>query len=78
MTLGTGDEWDFTAPDDDAELRRLGVRPGVRLHQVVSEQDSAADRSPIERPEFFGSPSAASDLGERTREILLAELPHGR
>jgi hypothetical protein len=80
--MSTADEWDFTVPDDDAELlaelRRHGVRPGVRLQLVVSELGSIVDGSPNEQPEFFGSLSAASDLGERTREILQAEFPHGR
>lgn len=80
--MSTAHEWDFTVPDDDAELlaelRRHGVRPGVRLQLVVSELGSIVDGSPNEQPEFFGSLSAASDLGERTREILQAEFPHGR
>lgn len=80
--MSTADEWDFTVPEDDAdllaELRRHGVRPGVRLHLVVSEPGSAVDESPVERPEFFGSLSAAPDLAERAREILQAEFPHGR
>ena len=82
MSMSTADEWDFTVPNDDAELlaelRRHGVRPGVRLHLVVSESGSATDGSPVERPEFFGSLSAASDLGERTKDILRAEFPHRR
>ena len=57
-------EWDFTVPDDDvellAELRRRGVRPGTRLHVIVSEQDHGNDGSPVEQPEFFGSFSGAS------------------
>jgi hypothetical protein len=80
--MSTADEWDFTVPDDDAELLaelpRHGLRPGVGQHLVASEQRSAFDRSPTEQPAFFGSLSAASDLGERTREILQAEFPHGR
>ena len=80
--MSTADEWDFTVPEDDAELlaelRRHGVRPGVRLHLVVSEPGRAAGGSPVEQPEFFGSISAASDLAERTREILQAEFPHTR
>ena len=78
--MSTADEWDFTVPDNDAELlaelRRHGVRPGVRLHLVMSEQDGPG--SPVEQPEFFGSFSGAADLGERSGEILQAEFPTGR
>ena len=82
LIVSTAGGWDFTVPDDDAELldelRRHGVRPGVRLHLAVSEQGGAVGGSPIEQPDFFGCLSAASDLGERAREIVQAELPDGR
>jgi len=79
--MGTADEWDVTVPDDDAELlaelRRHGVRPGVRLHLVVSEQGSIVDGPPNEQPEFFSSLSAAP-ASANAHEILQAEFPHGR
>lgn len=82
LIMGTADEWGVTVPDDDAELlaelRRHGVRPGVRLHLAVSEPGNAVGESPVERPESFGSLSAAPDPAERAREILQAEVPHGR
>jgi hypothetical protein len=80
--MSTADEWDFTVPDDDAELlaelHRHGVRPGRRLHVALSPQDRDSVASPDELPTFIGSFSGAPDLAERSREILRAEFPHGR
>ncbi len=60
--MSTADEWDFTVPDDDAELlaelRRHGVRPGVRLHLALSDNNAAVEAT-AEPPEFFGSFSGA-------------------
>jgi hypothetical protein len=76
--MGTAHEWDFTVPEGDAELlaelRRHGVRAGVRVHLVTSSQDDALDNTAVE-PEFFGSLAAAHDLAERSGEMLRAGFP---
>ena len=75
--MTSGQEWDLTVPVDEevllADLRRHGVRPGQRLHVVVSD-----DTEPVEAgdpPAFFASFSGPVDLAERSREILDAEFP---
>lgn len=69
----------MTVPADDAELaaefRRRGVRPGSRLHVVVSDEPEA---SAEELPAYFGSFDGPADLAERSEEILRAEFPAGR
>ena len=76
-TVTSGQEWDLTVPADDeellAELRRHGVRPGQRLHVVVSDGSGSVDAE--EPPAFFASFSGPTDLAERSREILDAEFP---
>lgn len=76
--MSTANEWDFTVPDDDAELvaelRRHGVRPGQRLHVAVASQ---ALEDPAQRPAFFASFDGAPDLAERAHDILRAEFPYG-
>lgn len=76
-------KWDLTVPDDDAEflaeLRRLGARPGLRLHVEVAAEAPQERRPQDEVPEFFGSfRSGHPDLGERSSEILRAEFPLGQ
>ena len=48
--MSTAEEWDFTVPDDDAELlaelRRHGVRPGVRVHFATSATGAGSDEPP--------------------------------
>jgi hypothetical protein len=72
----TSAEWDMTVPADDAELlaefRRHGVRPGSRLHVILSDESEVSDS---DQPAYFGSFSGPSDLGERSEEILRAEFP---
>ena len=81
--MSTAEEWDFTVPDDAellAELRRHGVRPGLRLHVELSgRRDNAHDTlHPDELPAFFGSfHSGQPDLAERSSEILRSEFPDG-
>ena len=74
--MTSGQEWDLTVPADEeqllAELRRHGVRPGQRLHVVVSD---AAAVEAHEQPAFFASFSGSVDLAERSREILDVEFP---
>jgi len=78
--MSTADEWDFTVPEDDAELlaelRRHGVRPGRRLHLALSDGPLPGKQPAM--PEFFGSFSGAPDLAERTEQILQTEFPYGR
>lgn len=66
----------MTVPADDAELlaefHRHGVRPGNRLHVVVSEQSSASEE---QQPAYFGSFSGPADLAERSEDLLRAEFP---
>lgn len=66
----------MTVPVDDTELlaefRRHGVRPGSRLHVIVSDGASAAEE---QLPAYFGGFSGPADLGERSEEILRAEFP---
>jgi hypothetical protein len=66
----------MTVPADEAELlaefRRHGVRPGSRLHVIVSEESRAAQE---ELPAYFGSFTGPADLGQRSEEILRAEFP---
>ncbi len=75
--MTSSQEWDLTVPAGDDELldalRRHGVRPGQRLHVVVS--DDMADAETGDQPAFFGSFSGPADLAERSREILDAEFP---
>ena len=65
----------MTVPADEAELlaefRRHGVRPGSRLHVIVSDEPANAE----ELPAYFGSFTGPADLGERSEEILRAEFP---
>lgn len=74
--MKSGQEWDLTVPADEeellAELRRHGVRPGQRLHVVVSDEVNVEAR---EQPAFFASFSGPADLAERSREILDVEFP---
>ena len=66
----------MTVPAEDAELlavfRRHGVRPGTRLHVIVSDQPASGAE---EQPAYFGSFTGPADLGERSEEILRAEFP---
>ncbi len=66
----------MTVPADDAELlaefRRHGVRPGARLHVIVSDQSAATQE---EVPAYFGSFTGPADLGQHSEEILRAEFP---
>lgn len=66
-------------PDDDRrladEFRRRGIRPGTRLHVVVSEEAVEPDN---ELPAYFGSFAASPDLAERSEEILRTEFPASR
>lgn len=72
----TSAEWDMTVPADDADLlaefRRHGVRPGSRLHVIVSDETQVSE---TEQPANFGSFTGPADLGERSEEILRAEFP---
>lgn len=72
----TSAEWDMTVPADDAELvaefRKHGVRPGSRLHVIVSDDTTAATE---ELPAYFGSFTGPADLAERSEEILRDEFP---
>jgi hypothetical protein len=80
--MSSGQEWDLTVPDDDAallaELHRRGVRPGQRLHVVVSESDDDARPRHTGAPAFFASFAGPRDLAERSSEILAAEFPGDR
>ena len=64
----------MTVPADDAELlaefRRHGVRPGSRLHVIVSDEPSSS-----EQPSYFGSFTGPADLAERSEDLLRAEFP---
>jgi hypothetical protein len=75
--MTSGQEWDLTVPADEEELlaalRRHGVRPGQRLHVVVSDSSESPDSE--EQPAFFASFSGPADLAERSREALDAEFP---
>jgi hypothetical protein len=66
----------MTVPADDAELlaefRKHGVRPGSRLHVIVSDDNAAAKE---ELPAYFGSFTGPADLAQRSEEILRAEFP---
>lgn len=77
--MSTANEWDFTVPEDDAELvaelRRHGVRPGQRLHVAVAGQEP--ENPSAEPPAFFASFDGRPDLAERADDILRAEFPHG-
>jgi hypothetical protein len=74
--MSTADQWDFTVPDDDAELltelRRHGVVPGRRLHVSVagSETPEGASEHKPRRLSFAGSINAEPDLSARTAEYL--------
>ncbi len=77
--VSVADEWDFTVPDDTAELlaelARHGVRPGRRLHVSVTGEEPAAgpDDNPAGEPRrlsFAGTIHAEADLSERTEEYL--------
>lgn len=72
----TSAEWDITVPADDTELlaefRRRGVRPGSRLHVIVSDAPPNAEE---QLPAYFGSFSGPTDLAERSGEIWRAEFP---
>lgn len=80
--MSTADEWEFTVPDNDAELlaelHRHGVRPGRRLHVALSAQGRDTMAAPDELLAFIGSFSGAPDLAEPSGGILQAEFPHGR
>ncbi len=77
----SGREWELTVPDDDAdllaELHRRGVRPGQRLHVVVSDGLAAAGRADG-RPSFIASFAGPPDLAEQSRQLLAAEFPGDR
>jgi hypothetical protein len=75
--MSTADQWDFTVPDDDAELlaelRRHGVSPGRRLHVSVSPEDHAptdGQERAHRRLSFAASIDAESDLSEKTDDYL--------
>jgi hypothetical protein len=71
------EEWDFTVPEDEAELlaelRRHGVTPGRRLHVSVSQERSAKEptgQHSRRRLSFAGTVAGEPDLSERTDEYL--------
>ncbi len=75
--MSSADGWDLTVPEDAAELRRHGVRPGQRLHVVRAPDESAQQSSaPTEWPvtrrlDFIGSVHGGpADLSTRTDEYL--------
>lgn len=78
--MSTADGWDFTVPDDGAELlaelRRHGVRPGERLHVVPANRpDSSPDTNlpeprRVRRLGFAGSIAAEPDLSESVDDHL--------
>ena len=70
--MSTADQWDFTVPDSDAELRRHGVSPGRHLHVSVApeEQELEAHEATPRRLSFAGSIQAEPDLSERTDDYL--------
>jgi hypothetical protein len=67
----------MTVPADDAELlaefRRHGLRPGSRLHVIVSDQPSSSEQEGL--PAYFGSFTGPADLAERSEDLLRAEFP---
>lgn len=70
-------EWDLVVPEDDAafvaELRRHGVRPGLRLHVSIVPEEAVARAN---LPSFARSfRSGSPDLAERSKEILRSEFP---
>jgi hypothetical protein len=74
----------MTVPADEAELlaefRRHGVRPGSRLHVVLTDESAAAQE---EMPAYFGSPKLAeltADDLNRAAELVdqYADFPLGR
>jgi hypothetical protein len=76
--MSTADGWDFTVPDDEAELlaelRRHGVTPGERF-RLIHNPDLASDQEPeAETPrrqfKFAGSFSAEPDLSQRVDYYL--------
>ena len=78
--IDAADVWELVVPGDDAELgaefRRHGVEPGQRVRVAATEDgDQEAGERP---PSFFASFDGASDLAERSGEILRAEFPAGR
>jgi len=80
LIMSTAREWDFTVPDNEAELlaelRRHGVQPGQRLHVAVAAEE-LDETGANEAPAFFGAFSGPRDLAERADDILRAEFPHG-
>jgi FKBP-type peptidyl-prolyl cis-trans isomerase 2 len=51
ITPGAADEWDFTVPDDAAqllaELRRHGAEPGQRVRVAVVKDDAGGKRKSV-------------------------------
>jgi hypothetical protein len=82
VIMTSASEWDFTVPDNDAELLaelgRHGDAPAVGLHVALSAGESGSAAAPEVLPAFIASFSEAPDLAERSGEILRAEFPHGR
>ena len=78
--MSVAEGWDFTVPEDEAELmaelRRHGVRPGQRLHVVPVTRPHAGDQpesvSPprIRRMSFAGSVHAEPDLSANVDDHL--------
>ena len=79
--MSVADGWDFTVPDDEAELmaelRRNGVRPGQRLRVVPvvatpgPEEETAVSATPHKRRlSFAGSVHAEPDLSDRVDDHL--------
>ena len=71
VIMSTADGWDFTVPEDAAELlaelRRHGIEPGERLHVARSVARSARtgryiSRAPKERPHGTEQPRRGLDF----------------
>jgi hypothetical protein len=80
--VSTAGQWDFTVPDDDAdllaELRRHGVAPGQRWHlNLLGEGDPPAgpDEFDTLMSGYVGSfDSGDPTLARRAKEIARSEL----
>ena len=80
MSTSAPDEWDFTVPEDEAELlaelRRHGVKPGqhVRVIATPPTAELAPDAGEPDKRRRFGFIGAVkdgpSDMSTRTDEYL--------
>jgi hypothetical protein len=76
--MSTAEGWDFTVPEDEAELlaelRRHGAAPGKRFHVVETLDPVARDAGPRSRAEelsVIGSVKGGPrDLARNTDEYL--------